>query len=179
MKVLIIVDVQNDFIIGSLGTNEACTVVPNIVDKIKNLDNDSLIILTQDTHNANYLCTNEGKNLPIEHCIENTWGWEFYSRIINAIKNTQVKYVVAPKHTFGSLNVTLLCGTENVTDIEIVGLCTDICVITNVLLVKATCPEKSITVDAKCCAGTSKELHECALSVMRSCQVNVINWEAN
>lgn len=179
-KILVVVDVQNDFVYGSLGSDEAIAVVPNIVKKVNEYKNNyDLIIFTQDTHYDDYLDTQEGKKLPVEHCIRGTNGWE----IIDEINYKKCKkfnnFAVYRKSTFGfddwgweeRFNNT----DDSLLDIEIIGLCTDICVITNALLIKTYYPEAKITVDASCCAGSTPERHKAALDVMKSCQINVIN----
>lgn len=179
-KVLIVIDVQNDFVYGSLGSNEAVAVVPNIVEKVNEYRNNSdLIIFTQDTHYNNYLDTQEGKKLPVEHCIRGTNGWEIVDEINYKKFEKFNNFAVYRKSTFGfddwdweeRFNNT----DDSLLDIEIIGLCTDICVITNALLIKTYYPEAKITVDASCCAGSTPERHKAALDVMKSCQINVIN----
>ena len=184
MKVLIVVDMQNDFIDGVLGTKEAQAIVPRVCDKIRNFD--GLIIATKDTHDENYLKTQEGKNLPVPHCIVGTTGHDINRDIFNAIREKHG--LTAEKHTFGTFKLskwiekmTDLFSEEKLTDlfseeieaIELIGVCTDICVISNALILKASFPEVPIYVDATCCAGVTPELHEAALKVMKSCQIIV------
>ena len=165
MKTLIVVDMQNDFIDGSLGTKEAVAIVPNVKKKIKEYEaNGDRVIFTQDTHDANYLCTNEGKHLPVEHCIVGTHGWE----IADGLEVDNCDYVSKP--TFGWKH----WGNYRFEEIELVGLCTDICVVSNALILKAMYPEIPITVDASCCAGVTPESHKAALLTMKMCQINVI-----
>ena len=170
-KILIVVDMQNDFISGSLGTPEAEKIVPNVVEKIKSWEGE--MFLTQDTHKVNYLSTQEGFFLPIEHCISLTEGW----RIHESIKSVCGPIPTYIKSTFGctSLVTTIaeLQEVEKIEEIQIVGLCTDICVISNALLLKTFFPEIPIVVDANCCAGTTREMHIKALEVMKSCQIIV------
>lgn len=170
-KVLIVVDMQNDFITGSLGTKEAQAIVPNVVEKIKSWEGD--LFLTQDTHKVNYLSTQEGKFLPIEHCIALTDGW----RIHDDLKEICGPIPTFVKSTFGctSLIDTLkeLQEAEEIEEIQIIGLCTDICVISNALILKSFFPEVPIAVDANCCAGSTRENHEKALSIMQACQIIV------
>lgn len=173
-KILVVVDMQNDFINGSLGTPEAQAIVPKVIDKLKEWD--GRIIATMDSHAVDYLTTQEGKNLPVEHCIENTEGWEIYPDIMEMLMsgNTEAIY---KKCTFGSLHLgqhieSLYLG--GYTEVVLVGLCTDICVISNALLIKAFCPDIKITVDASCCAGVTPESHKNALEAMKMCQINVI-----
>lgn len=174
MKLLLVVDMQNDFISGSLGSKEAQAIVPNVVNKIKEYkNNEDAIMLTQDTHQENYLRTQEGINLPIPHCIVNTWGWE----IADKIKEVTSNYQVFSKQTFSlDFNGLMLNYLDS---IEIVGLCTDICVVSNALNIKAKFPEVPIYVDASCCAGTTPKRHKEALDVMESCQIHIINNNKN
>lgn len=181
-KILVVVDMQNDFITGSLGTPEAQAIVPKVVEKIKNFD--GTIMLTQDTHDKNYLDTQEGKLLPIVHCIRGTDGCNICSEVYDAI--TQELIDVFEKETFGSerlvkyLQEDFVALQEDddyekpISEIELCGVCTDICVVSNALLIKAFLPEVKIVVDSSCCAGVTPERHEAALEVMRSCQIEVI-----
>jgi nicotinamidase-related amidase len=160
---------QNDFISGSLGTKEAQAIVPNVKKKIEEYDaRGDLVVFTRDTHQNNYLSTNEGKHLPVEHCIENTYGWQICSELDWEPRPT------VDKLTFGNLNWNTFFNFE---EVELVGLCTDICVVSNALILKATFPEIDITVDASCCAGVTPESHKAALLTMKMCQINVINEE--
>ena len=181
-KVLIVIDVQNDFVYGSLGTPEAQEIIPNIkkkFDKYKN--NNDYVIFTKDTHDSDYLTTAEGKKLPVEHCIRGTNGWEIVDEINYKKFEKFNNFAVYRKSTFGfddwdwkeRFNNT----DDYLLDIEIIGLCTDICVITNALLIKTYHPEAKITVDASCCAGSTLERHKAALEVMKSCQIDVIGEE--
>ncbi len=175
-KVLVVIDMQNDFIDGSLGTKEAQAIVENVVNKVKAHDYDALCF-TQDTHFNKYLKTQEGKNLPIPHCIYGTEGWELQKDLQAAAKlrSTLVIY----KESFGADPTAFYkeyhySACDDDLEFEVVGLCTDICVISNVLILKALFPEAKITVDSSCCAGVTPEKHEAALEVMRSCQIEVI-----
>ena len=171
-KVLVVVDMQNDFITGSLGTKEAQAIVPNVIEKIKQYDAaGDVIIFTKDTHQNDYLETNEGKHLPVKQCIEGTKGWQLESKVLAAL-NFDVYYPTVNKESFGTLNWKDIITAED--DIEIVGLCTDICVVSNALILKAMFPESNITVDASCCAGVTPESHQAALTTMKMCQINVI-----
>ena len=180
MKILVCVDLQNDFISGALGTPEAQAIVPNVVEKIKKHNEDiNEIFCTYDTHGENYLETPEGKMLPVKHCIYETEGWMLDKRVRDALSYSELEFY---KPTFGSFD--LIKTIEEiyfdrhipVEEIEVVGLCTDICVISNVLMLKAAFYDKcKITVDASCCAGVTPEKHRAALEVMKSCQINVIN----
>ena len=165
-KTLIVIDMQNDFISGSLGTKEAQAIVPNVKKKIEEYKaRGDEIIFTRDTHSAYYLTTNEGKHLPIEHCIRGTEGW----LVTKEINSPECYHL--DKYTFGCTYWNDLFDFE---DIEIVGLCTDICVVSNALILKAQFPEINITVDASCCAGVTPESHKAALTTMKMCQINVI-----
>lgn len=164
-KTLIVVDMQNDFIDGSLGTQEAQAIVGKVKDKIKRYqENHGEIIFTRDTHTKDYLNTNEGKHLPVEHCIAGTDGW----RIADGLEVADAVYIDKP--SFGYMD----WKHYNLEEVEIVGLCTDICVVSNALIIKATYPEINVTVDASCCAGVTPETHKAALETMKMCQVNVI-----
>lgn len=184
MRILIVVDMQNDFIDGALGTPEAHDIVPEVVGKIEqyvNIDS-SRIIFTKDTHTNNYLDTQEGRFLPIEHCIENTDGSEI-SRHLKSYLSLDRKVSVISKHTFGCHAVYQYVraiknnNRSNIESIELVGLCTDCCIISNVVLLKTEFPEIPICVDASCCAGTTPEAHKKAIELMRdSLQVYVINY---
>ena len=159
MDVLVVVDMQKDFISGALGTKEAVAIVPRVAEKIAQAKKaGKTVVFTRDTHHENYLQTQEGKNLPVPHCIENTPG----ARIFD-------------KPSFGSEElVQYLKGLDNLTSTEFVGLCTDICVITNVLSAKCALPELPIAVDSACCAGVTPESHENALAAMRMCQIRIL-----
>lgn len=171
MKTLIVIDMQNDFIEGALGTAEAKSIVPRVQAKVEAYvaagDN---IIFTRDTHHCNYLNTNEGKHLPVQHCMYNTQGWCIHKDI-----QSQFGTVILDKFSFGYTEWEAFSDLLDVDGIEIVGVCTDICVITNALTLKTHYPEVEITVDASCCAGVTPEKHSAALEVMRSCQINVVN----
>lgn len=164
-KTLIVIDMQNDFISGSLGTPEAQAIVPNVKKKIEEYKaRGDEIIFTRDTHQNNYLETNEGKHLPVEHCIEGTHGWQ----IAEGLEVPNCSYIDKP--TFGWMHWAHHAFEE----VEILGLCTDICVVSNALILKAMYPETNITVDASCCAGVTPESHKAALTTMKMCQINVI-----
>ena len=172
---------QNDFVAGSLGTKEAQDIVPNVKKKIQEyVDRGDEIIFTRDTHFMNYLSTQEGKYLPVEHCIYNTNGWKIENSINSEIVNAGIIPTYVDKESFGYRNWELLQNIlSSCEEIELIGVCTDICVISNAIILKAQFPEVKITVDASCCAGVTPELHKDALSVMRSCQINVIGDEKN
>ena len=170
-QILIIVDMQNDFIDGALGTKEAVAIVPKVEDKIRNFDGE--VFFTRDTHENWYLETQEGKNLPVPHCIRGTEGWQIRKEL-DALRKTEP----IDKETFGSTDLAAdllaLHEDEEISSITLVGLCTDICVISNALLLKATLPEVPIYVDATCCAGVTPESHENALKAMEACQIKVM-----
>ena len=191
MKIMVIVDMQNDFVTGPLGSPEAQAVVPKIVERLEAAEGSQcLVLFTKDTHQPNYLETQEGKNLPVEHCIEGTSGWSIVKPIASYVDYSgkfltySAKNIIKGrfyKPTFGSIQLVeelkKICEMPDVDVEEIIfmGVCTDICVVSNVLMTKAYCPEVQITVDAECCAGVTPERHIAALETMKSCQVNVIN----
>lgn len=170
-KILVVIDMQNDFVSGSLGSEDAKAIVGNVVDKITNWQDD--IACTYDTHLENYLETKEGQMLPVRHCIENTEGWQLDPQVEEALKDKD--YKVFRKPTFGSEELAKYLKENRYDEIHFIGLCTDICVISNVMLTKAALPESEIIVDAKCCAGVSKESHENALSAMKMCHIQIEN----
>lgn len=168
-KILIVIDMQNDFIDGSLGTKEAEGIVDAVAEKIRRYSPED-IYATRDTHQADYLQTQEGARLPVEHCIEGTHGWELNEKIAAALRNAKV----INKPTFGSMKLARELAERSVQEeieLELVGLCTDICVVSNALLLKAAMPEVKISVDPACCAGVTPESHEAALQTMRMCQI--------
>ena len=173
-NLLIVIDMQNDFIDGALGTKEAEGIVERVKDKIRSYPARNVVI-TMDTHGPDYLHTQEGRKLPVEHCIRGTEGWRIREDIA-ALLTAEAK--VYEKPTFGSVRLArdllTLSRMEGIA-LELVGLCTDICVISNALLLKAMLPEVEISVDASCCAGVTPESHNAALTAMRACQINVRN----
>ena len=182
MKVLVVVDMQNDFIDGSLGSKEAQAIVPNVKKKVEEaVKNGDLIIYTRDTHFIEYLSTREGKKLPVEHCITGTHGWRIPDELLPPGDYEQ--YAIVDKFTFGARDLPSIIRSRMVThygkildceEIELVGLCTDICVVSNALLLKAYYYDwYEISVDATCCAGVTPESHEAALKTMEMCQINV------
>lgn len=167
-KTLIVVDMQKDFVDGSLGTKEAVSIVENVKKKISEYSaNGDEIIFTRDTHKADYLNTNEGRHLPVEHCIEGTDGWQIY----DGLETEGAVYIDKP--TFGYVK----WNEYNLEEVEIIGLCTDICVVSNALIIKAFYPEIKISVDASCCAGVTPESHRAALATMKMCQIEIVNEE--
>ena len=174
MKVLIVVDMQNDFVDGALGSAQAQAIVPAVTAKIGDYrKNGGKIVFTRDTHGADYLNTQEGKKLPVPHCIRDTHVWQIIDQI-----DTE-GCIVLDKPSFGSCSLMeVLYNMEKVygvDSIELVGLCTDICVISNAMLAKAQLPEVPVYVDASCCAGVTSESHETALRAMEMCQIEIIN----
>lgn len=176
-KVLVVVDMQNDFIDGTLGTKEAKKIVPNVAEKIRNFDGD--VYGTMDTHGEDYLDTLEGKNLPVEHCVYEEHGWSLNNDIADALINTKGNvHKFCKKSTFGSTQLAHILAKEYLGEevsIEFIGLCTDICVISNVMIMKAVLPEARFIVDASCCAGVTPESHQNALKAMEACQIEIVN----
>lgn len=169
-KILIVVDMQNDFVDGALGSAEAQAIVPNVVEKVRTWDPNNLYF-TRDTHYSDYLATLEGKYLPVEHCIHQTDGWQIIDELLPYVEEDSQ---VLDKETFGYDQWgRMYFGFEP--EFELVGLCTDICVVSNALTLRMFYPEAKITVDASCCAGVTPEKHLAALEVMKSCQIEVIN----
>ena len=171
-KILIVVDMQKDFVDGALGTKEAIAIVDNVVNKIESFDGD--IIVTYDTHCQNYMETQEGKKLPVPHCIKGTDGWKLDSKVQAAVDKKG--FYAIEKPTFGSTElVEYIKNNYDINDVEIelIGLCTDICVVSNALLLKASFTETSISVDASCCAGVTVDSHNAALTTMKMCQINI------
>lgn len=168
MKILVVVDMQNDFIDGALGTAEAVAIVPSVIEKIKSYEkNGDLVIYTKDTHTEEYLKTSEGINLPVEHCIKGTFGHDIPAEILRSHE------LIFEKPTFGSLALAEYLHTLDFDEVELIGLCTDICVISNALLIKANFPEKTVAVDSSCCAGVTPDTHNAALTTMKMCQIKV------
>ncbi len=171
-NILVVVDMQKDFTDGALGTKEAVSIVPNVVKKIESFDGE--VFATFDTHFENYMETSEGKNLPVPHCIKDTEGWLLDKDVAAALDKKG--FTAVEKNTFGSTELPkLIEESSNGEDfkIELVGLCTNICVVSNALVLKANFPEVEISVDSNCCAGVTPELHEAALKTMESCQIKV------
>jgi nicotinamidase/pyrazinamidase len=184
IKLLCVIDMQNDFISGSLGTKEAEAVVPAVVDKIRNWK--GLTIATRDTHfDETYLNTQEGHYLPVKHCIRGTQGWEIEPRVAEALNNSRCIGIVDKEHfaeapqaqpaskTLADFVQSLKSPASGL-EITLIGVCTDICVVSNALMLKSILPEEHFTVDASCCAATTPENHNSALNVLRSCQIDVI-----
>lgn len=171
-KILVVVDMQNDFIDGSLGTAEARAIVDGVKAKIAQFSPENVFV-TMDTHGSDYMEGREGRFLPVEHCIKGSKGWEVREELKDALQGAKVY----EKPTFGSIqlmeDMKKIADKEEIS-VELVGLCTDICVVSNALLLKAAMPETDIIVDSSCCAGVTPEKHEAALETMRSCQIQVI-----
>lgn len=169
---LIVVDMQKDFVNGALGTKEAEAIVDNVAEKIRNFDGE--IFVTYDTHFEDYMETSEGRNLPVPHCIKDTDGWQLNEKVAEALKDKE--YTAIEKITFGSVDlpdfVEEKTEGENFSA-ELIGLCTDICVVSNALLLKANFPEAEISVDSACCAGVTPDTHTSALTTMKMCQIKV------
>jgi nicotinamidase-related amidase len=169
-KVLVVVDMQKDFIDGALGTNEAVLVVDNVAETIKSFNGE--VVFTRDTHFDNYMETQEGKNLPVPHCIKDTEGWHLDKKL-EVIKTSDMK--VFDKLTFGSVELADYLKTiKDLESVTLIGLCTDICVISNALLIKANLPEVKISVIEKCCAGVTPQSHKNAIEAMKMCQIEIL-----
>lgn len=184
-KILIVVDMQNDFITGSLGSLLTQNVVPNVTERVRKamIDNEA-IIFTQDTHNADYLSTPEGAKLPVEHCIAGTKGWKIIPELIDVQGEFEyTDYAIIKKPIFGSVKLMEFLNENwdfnglDIPEIEFIGVCTDICVVSNALMAKSYFPNAKISVDASCCAGTTINNHLSAIDVMRSCQIDIIEPE--
>ncbi|WP_374285779.1 cysteine hydrolase family protein [Lactococcus sp.] len=167
-KILLVIDFQNDFIDGSLGTKEAQAIIGNVVKKIESYEEKNRFA-TQDTHFEDYLSTQEGKNLPVLHCQKGTFGWEIR-------EEAQLGFAkIFEKNNFGSVELAQFVKAQDVDEVELIGICTDICVVSNALLIKAFAPEVKIKVDVSCCAGVTPESHLAAIETMKSCQIEMIN----
>lgn len=175
--VLVVVDMQNDFVDGALGSPEAVAILPAVKDKIKR--HEGKIIFTRDTHTADYMHTREGKHLPVPHCIKDTEGWEIKNEIWEAAAG-KTGVTVMDKPTFGSVELAAhlreYAKDRGLDQVTLIGICTDICVISNAMLIKAALPEIDVTVDAACCAGVTPESHENALKAMQVCQIDIQNF---
>ena len=170
-KLLVVIDMQTDFITGTLGTAEAISILPAVKEKIEHYERQHQdIVFTKDTHQPNYLETQEGKNLPVVHCLEHTDGWQIAEPLLPYIKD----HLCFCKSTFGSVALANYIAEQKYDTIELIGVCTDICVISNALLIKAHLPEAAIIVDSSCCAGVTPSSHANALEAMKQCQIQVI-----
>lgn len=172
MNILVVVDMQNDFIDGALGTPEAVAIVPKVMVKMMNFD--GLVLATRDTHGEDYLEKQEGKKLPVVHCIKGTHGWEIKDEIQQLLISQPIDKPTFGSEALGKVLKDLNNDVEPIDSITLVGLCTDICVISNAMLLKAFLPEVPIMVDASCCAGVTPESHERALEAMKACQIEII-----
>ncbi|RGD65153.1 cysteine hydrolase [Lachnospiraceae bacterium OF09-6] len=172
MNILVVVDMQNDFIDGALGTPEAVAIVPKVMVKMMNFD--GLVLATRDTHGEDYLERQEGKKLPVVHCIKGTHGWEIKDEIQQLLISQPIDKPTFGSEALGKVLKDLNNDVEPIDSITLVGLCTDICVISNAMLLKAFLPEVPIMVDASCCAGVTPESHERALEAMKACQIEII-----
>lgn len=171
MKLLVVIDMQNDFVTGSLKNDEAVKIIPAIINKLNSVDeNETVVVFTKDTHTSNYLNTQEGRNLPFVHCVKDTTGWD----IIPELKAYEENKRIFEKPGFGSEELADYAKDAQFSEIELIGVCTDICVISNAMLLKAALPEAEITVDSACCAGVTVESHNNALSAMKMCQIKII-----
>ncbi len=171
--ILVVVDIQKDFVDGALGTAEAVSMIPNAVKRIREFDGE--IFVTYDTHFEDYMNTAEGKKLPVPHCIKGTDGWKLDKNIEKALEGKD--FTSVEKLTFGSSDLPALVSEavgEEDFDITLIGLCTDICVVSNALILKASFPEKEVYVDSSACAGVTVDTHNAALTTMKMCQINVI-----
>lgn len=175
MKVLVTVDMQKDFIDGALGTPEAQAILPAVAEKLENAAPDDVVYFTMDTHNEDYMDTQEGRNLPVPHCIRGTEGWQLDGKL----KEYADRYSnnIIEKPCFGSYelvnNIVMLSQMMDIDEIELIGLCTDICVISNAMMLKSALPEITVSVDSSCCAGVTPESHTNALEAMKMCQINI------
>lgn len=177
MKALIVVDMQNDFVSGALGSAEAQAIVPNVVEKVRTWDKEDLLFFTRDTHYYDYMNTLEGQYLPVPHCFKESGGWCIIDELIPYAHSEEAGgAVVIDKYTFGYKGwAKIIPSLTYVDEIHLCGLCTDICVVSNALVLRMLYPETKIVVDASCCAGVTPEKHLAALEVMKSCQIEVIN----
>jgi len=181
MKILVVIDMQNDFIDGVLGTKEAVAIVENVVKRVENSQNE-LILFTLDTHQSDYLDTPEGQKLPIVHCIEGTDGWQLNAAVDRAWTQKNNKIIIPElnanrfnKDVFGSVELVefLKEREQKITEIELLGVCTDICVISNAIMIKNTMPHIKISVNSSCCAGVTAQSHDEALNIMKMCHIDV------
>lgn len=172
-KLLVVVDMQNDFIDGSLGSEEALNIVENVCEKIRTFDGD--IAITMDTHDSSYENTLEGKNLPVRHCMKETYGWKLNHKVKKAIEDTNRDCPVFLKFdSFGSYELASFLRDSNYESVEFIGLCTDICVISNAMLAKTFVNNTPVYVDSSCCAGVTPQSHKNALDAMKMCHINIL-----
>ena len=173
-SVLVVVDMQNDFVNGALGTKEAETIVPAVSELVGHFK--GTVVFTQDTHDDNYLNTQEGKHLPVPHCIKGTDGWQLVPSLVKWQEEHQSQVFEKPQFGSKALAEAMaqLHATKGISDITLVGICTDICVLSNAILLKAFLSEVPIKVVANCCAGVTPAQHEAALTAMKSCQIEIV-----
>jgi len=175
MKVLVVIDMQKDFTTGALGNPETAAVVDNVaayIEKFRKENKDAKIIATLDTHYENYMDTQEGKNFPVPHCIRGTEGWMLEDAVEKALDEDCIKL---EKITFGAVDIPFAVGKdEDIEEIQMLGVCTDICVISNAMILKAAFPEVPIKIIADCCAGVTPESHNNALAAMKMCQMEIV-----
>ncbi len=174
MKILVVIDMQNDFVDGALGTKEAVGIVPAVLHKIE--DFPGPVLYTRDTHGEDYLQTLEGKNLPVIHCVKGTKGWQ----LVDEIRMLASEDAIIDKPTFGSMKlpeaIDKCSDGEEIESITLIGLCTDICVISNAMILKAAFPDVPIIIDADCCAGVTPASHRTALDAMSACQIEIDHY---
>lgn len=177
MKLLVVVDMQNDFLTGSLRNEEGIKIIPNVIEEINNASEDTVVVATMDTHYDNYMNSQEGQKLPVPHCILGTKGWNVNADVEKAIQ-AKTFHTFITKKSFGLYDWPNVLKDETkftqFDEIELIGVCTDICVVSNALILKALYPETPIKVKESCCAGTTIENHNHAISTMRSCQIDII-----
>ena len=178
IDILIVVDMQRDFVSGALGSKEAQAIVPAVAARMQRAHEEGTpIVLTLDTHDEDYMDTREGRHLPVPHCIKDSDGWQLNDRVSEALIGRECGYITLEKSTFGSVELPFLVSEAAAGEdfsVELIGLCTDICVISNAMLLKAFLPEAQVMVDAACCAGVTPESHANALKAMAMCQVEVL-----
>ena len=173
-KILIVVDMQNDFTHGALRNEDAIAIIPNVTEKVrKAIEEGTKVIFTRDTHSDAYMTTEEGRNLPVPHCIKDTEGWAIVDELTPFVRDSAA---VIDKVTFGSeaLGALLKNDYQDADEVELVGICTDICVISNALLVKAFLPNAHVKVDSACCAGVTRDSNQTALDAMKACHVEIV-----
>lgn len=171
-KALVIIDMQNDFIYGVLGNDECRAIVPEVVKRVQRaVDDNTDIIFTQDTHQEDYLSTQEGRKLPVSHCIRHTDGWKIIPELAEAAEQ---RGIIFTKETFGSRAMAEYIREHDYEEIELIGVCTDICVISNAMTIKAFAPELEISVNESCCAGVTPQSHRTAVEAMKACQINIV-----
>lgn len=170
-KLLVVVDMQGDFVTGSLGSQEAREIVDNVISQVNTVRQDGgIVVFTMDTHDENYRNTQEGRNLPVDHCLKDSEGWQ----LIPQLRQLAEGCLIFEKSTFGSTALAHYIAKENYDSIELAGVCTDICVISNAMIIKASAPETSVSVLSSCCAGVTPKSHEIALEAMKMCQIQIV-----